>query len=204
MTDVAHTLGEFIAAWNAGERPRVETYLDRVAPADRDELADQIETFLLVAPEPEYSTDTWSQMTADPMVAAAASAAFEAEAWTSLLPRLRERAGVTWAQVAERLGVSNRAKAVEQLEAMEAGRLDPAMPSRTLLERLADVFGVSAETLDWRGSGYFGAPQAAAGVFRASAPASEHERRLEYLADALLSEDQEWDDVDELFLGGRD
>src|SRR5687768_830084 len=137
MTDVAHTLGEFIAAWNAGQRPRMADYLERVPPAERDDLADQIQTFMLYAPEPEYSEETWTEMTSDPSVAAAAEASFEvAEPWPSLLPRLRERAGVSWAQVAERLGFRDREKAALRLAEMEAGRLAATAPTWSLLRRL--------------------------------------------------------------------
>ena len=33
MSDVAQILGEFIAAWNAGQRPRLAQYLERVPPS---------------------------------------------------------------------------------------------------------------------------------------------------------------------------
>lgn len=202
MTDVAHTLGEFIAAWNAGERPRLPDYLERVPITDREDLADQIEAFLLFAPEPEYSAETWQSMVSDPAVVAAGEASFAApEPWPSLLPRLRERAGLSWAQVAERLGVSDSAKAERRLADMETGKLDSTRPTRRLLERLGDVLGVSADALDWRGGGM--GRSSVVGAYRSASP-SPAEQRLDHLADALLSDDEGWDDVDELFLGGRE
>lgn len=203
MTDIAHILGEFIAAWNAGQRPRLAAYLERAAPAERDDLADQIETFLMLAPEPAYSEDTWREMTADPVVARAAEASFApAEPWPSLLPRLRDRAGLTWSEVAsglaQRLGFEGREdKAEDYLADMEAGQLEPRRVSWRLLDSLAELLGVTAAALDWR------APAAPA-VFRADAAAAPPaQERLEIIADAMMSAPAPFDDVDELFLGGR-
>lgn len=203
MSDVARTLGEFIAAWNAGEGPRARDYLGRVPPGDREELADQIETFLMLAPEPDYEPAAWAELTSHPSVARAASAAMEPEPWPALLPRLRERAGLSLAQVAERLGVGPalRAKAERRLADMERGELDPSSPSRTLLERLGEVLGVPAAVLDWRGDAG-GGPAAAPALLRAGSPQPSRQT-VEVLADALLT-DGDWDEVDELFLGGRE
>src|SRR3954451_18091687 len=124
MTTVAHVLGEFIAAWNAGERPRLPDYLARVPPAERDDLAAQIETFLLLAPEPTHPESAWREMLGAPSVAGVAAAAFgEPEPWPSLLPRLRRRAALSWPQVAERLGFQDRTKAATRLAQMERGEL---------------------------------------------------------------------------------
>ena len=206
MTDVAHILGEFIAAWNAGERPRAADYLERVPPAERDDLADQIRTFMLIAPEPEYSEAAWAEMTAHPSVAAAAAAAFEAEPepWPSLLPRLRERAGLSVRQVADRLGFGDRDKAAARLEQMERGELDARRPTRGLLERLAGVLGVDPDALDWRGVPGLGAPAAPAAALRADDPDEEAREQLDLVAEMLLSDDQELDEVDREFLGGRE
>jgi transcriptional regulator with XRE-family HTH domain len=207
MTDVAHILGEFIAAWNAGQRPRMAAYLERVPPAERDDLADQIETFLMVAPEPEYSVEDWAEMTADPMVARVAEAAFapaEAEPWPSLLPRLRERAGVSWGQVAERLGFRDRERATDLLEQMERGELDPRRPTWSLLDRLAKVLGVSPQSLDWRGGLSRPAAPAALGALRADDPDTEAREQLDTAAEMFLEDDREPDEVEREFLGGRE
>lgn len=203
MSTVASTLGEFIAAWNAGERPRARDYLARVPSADREALADQIESFLMLAPEPEYGEAAWADITSPASVRAAAAAAMEPEPWPSLLPRLRARAGLTIAQVAERLGVEpqRRAKAERRLAEMEGGELDPSRPSRTLLERLSTILGVSAAALDWRGEP-FGEASVAPALLRATSPVAPGQA-IDLLADGLLTDD-EWDEVDELFLGGRE
>lgn len=201
MTDTPDILGEFIAAWNAGERPRMSAYLERVPPAEREQLANEIETFLLLAPEPEYSASTWAEMVDDPMIAEVAEAAFaEVEPWPSLLPRLRERAGLSWAQVAERLGFRDREKAALRLEEMEHATL-PGTPSWSLLRRLGDVLDVSAEALDWRGRAFPAAP-AAAGALRAPDADQEAREQMDDVAELFLTDDEELDEVDAEFLGG--
>lgn len=201
MTDVAHILGEFIAAWQAGERPRLPDYLERVPAADRHELAEQIQTYLLVAPEPSYDEATWSAMTADPMVGAVAAAAMEPEPWPHLLPRLRERARLSLADVAGRLGLRSdlEPKAEQLLSEMESGALDPSLPTRGLLERLATVLGVTPAALDWRG----GAPAGPGAPLLYRSTAEEADYSVALLSEALVTDAGDWDEADELFLGGR-
>src|SRR3712207_5973068 len=97
MGDVDALVTRFVEEWNAGRRPSVEDYLDQAPEgAARDDLADQISTFLTYAPTPRYDEAAMAQLLEQPAVQAAATA-FESEgsAWQSLLPRLRERAGIS-------------------------------------------------------------------------------------------------------------
>jgi transcriptional regulator with XRE-family HTH domain len=197
MTTVAQQLGEFIAAWNAGRRPRVEPYLERLPPPEREELAEQIETFLMIAPEPTYDEQTWSQMITDPLVVSVAEQSMAMA--PKPLPALRERAGLSLRGLAERLGFpggAQRAKAERYLAEIEAGQREPRP---RLLERLAHALGVPPDQIG-RGTGPIAAGAPAMGVPRA-APGAEADERIDVLADALLSDDEEWDPVDELFLG---
>ena len=141
-------------------------------------------------------------MTADRTVASVAEASMTPEPWPSLLPRLRERAGLSIAAVAERLGVGAplRDKAELRLEQMESGAVDPRRVSRPLLERLGTILGVPASALD----SAWGRPRR---VGRCAVPRDcrlPEAQRLDLLAEALLSDADEWDEVDELFLGGRE
>ena len=97
MTDPDRILSEFIDAWRAGERPDAGAYVDRAPPGARPELARTIEVFLTLAPEPEYDAAAWATLTADPAVAriTAAVESDDAESWSALLPRLRERRGLS-------------------------------------------------------------------------------------------------------------
>src|SRR3954465_14628891 len=102
MTDVDVLLSRFIEEWNAGRRPSVEDYLDRTPQGPvRDDLADQISTFLTYAPTPRYDEAAMADLLEKPAVKAAATA-FEAEgsAWRALLPRLRRRAGLSLSELA--------------------------------------------------------------------------------------------------------
>ena len=204
MTDADRILTEFTAAWSAGERPDPDAYIDRAAPEERHELSRQISMFLAVAPEPEYDAATWAALEADPLAARAAALPLEPEPWPALLPRLRERAGLSVAQLAERLGFApspRRDKAARYLERMEAGTLEPARVTETLLERLAGALGVPAGALDWRG--FPAAPAAPAAAAPAPVYRGAPAEAVNVLADALLSGPDPWDEVDELFLGGR-
>ena len=51
MASPDQLLSEFCDAWNAGERPRVDDYLEQAPAGDRDELAALIRTFLEQAPD---------------------------------------------------------------------------------------------------------------------------------------------------------
>src|SRR3954453_19421293 len=70
-------LSEFIDAWNAGQRPDVDDYIARVREADGRELADQLVTFLRVAPTPDYSHEALAEIRPAPIVARALAAPAE-------------------------------------------------------------------------------------------------------------------------------
>ena len=146
-------LSEFIDAWNRAERPRVDDYLARAAPGERDELAERLDDWLLLAPTPEYGADALEAIRADPAFAGAL-AEIEAHpgAWPELLPRLRERAGVRVRDLAGRVtaafGLSGQEERAEQyLERMERGELDPTRVSRRLLDFVGGALGVSGADL---------------------------------------------------------
>ena len=96
MSTPDQVLSEFIDAWNAGERPRTLEYLRRVPDGpEREHLADQIATWLEVAPTPDFDADARSAIRAVPAVSALfESADSEAGLWPTTVPRLRARAGL--------------------------------------------------------------------------------------------------------------
>src|SRR4051812_4784362 len=66
MTNPDELIEEFIGAWNAGKRPRVDDYLER-APADqREHLAGLINAFLDQAPTPAFSQKTFDEIKREP------------------------------------------------------------------------------------------------------------------------------------------
>lgn len=201
MTD---PLSQFIRAWEAGERPDPDAYVDRVPVAERHALSRQILDYLEVAPEPEYDAAGLAALAADPAAARAAEIPLGGpEPWPSLLPRLRARAGVTWADVARSLGVSRPERAEGYLAAMEAGSHEPRRVTRRALDAIARALSVPVDALAWTG------PEPAPALLRAPAPAAAAGpppslKSLETLADLATTDADDWDDADLLFLGGRD
>ena len=204
-------LSAFVDAWNAGDRPEVDAFVGRVPEAERAELAEAIAAFLTWAPTPAYSAATLDAIAAEPAVQAALAASRgPGGLWPELLPRLRTRAGLSPPQLAAALvrglglQAGSEGKAEGYLQRMERGELEPAGVSRRLLGGLARVLGVPAGELE--GAGDVGTWQpAAAARFRAEAGAAEAVREdLEVLADVLAARpDEDWDEVDALFRGGR-
>lgn len=208
-------LSEFIDAWNDGRRPDVHAYLERVDATERDALADDIATFLTWAPEPDYDDAALAGLEAEPIVAEAmAAAGGHAGLWPSLIPRLRKRAqlsvGDLAGRLAETLALPSAAtpKTATYLTQMEHGELDPSRVSRRLLTALGSVLGIDGQELEaaggLRGWAMPAAPAGAAPMFRAADQAAGAVRAdLEVLADALAAPGEGWDEVDELFRGGR-
>ncbi|MBX5442151.1 MAG: hypothetical protein IRZ32_11575 [Solirubrobacteraceae bacterium] len=199
-------LSDFIDAWNAGRRPDVDAFLAQVAAAERDALADEIAAFVAWAPDPDYDDDAMVAVTAEAVTAlAAAGAAEPASWWSAWMPLLRERAALTRAGLAARLGerlglaAGARAKTERYLAELEGGRLDPSGLSRRLLDALAGALGIGADVLH---DAAHGRP-AAAPLFRGDDVSSGAAAALDVLADALTAEVRDgWDEVDVLFRGG--
>lgn len=212
MTDIDQLLSEFIDAWNAGQRPRVDDYLARAPAARQDELADALGDWLAVAPAPDYDESARRAIRAEPALRGAL-AAVEAEAglWPELLPRLRERAGLSARALAARVTAAfglggQEDRATTYLQRMERGELDPARVSRRLLDALGAALGVSAAELGRAGrfSPRAGAPAHA--LFRAERDAAaSFEDELDALSRAALSPaPAPMDELDRLFCGGPD
>jgi transcriptional regulator with XRE-family HTH domain len=211
MSDVDALLSRFVEEWNAGRRPSVEDYLDQAPEgAARDDLADQISTFLSYAPTARYDEAAMAQLLEEPAVQAAATA-FEAEgsAWRALLPRLRKRAGLSQSDLAAEvleaagLGDEGRDKAARHLEAMERGELDATSVSDRLLAVLSRVLRMNRADLVRTGMPGAGPAPASAMFRREPGEGNDLEARLDLAADALATPAPaaEWDEVDELFFG---
>src|ERR1700704_4548127 len=96
MSTIDRVLSEFVDDWNAGRRPQVDAYLERVPEADRAELAGQLATWLEIAPTPAYDAPARAAIAAEPAVREAIGAmGSEAGLWPVLLPRLRSRASLS-------------------------------------------------------------------------------------------------------------
>lgn len=198
MSDEAdRILSDYIDDWNAGRRPRLEDFLARAAPDQRDSLADEIAGFVAMAPEPDWQPDALEAVRAE---------AADLVSLPSALSAWRRRARLTLDQLgaglARAVGVRDEEKTTRYLGKLESGSLDPGGVSRTVLARLATLLGVGEQDLEALATPWPPAPAAAPAMWRAAPKAALQEREdLELLAGALGQEP--WDEVDELFLGGR-
>jgi hypothetical protein len=212
MSSTDELLSKFIDAWNAGERPRAEDYLDQAAEAERTELAEMLHTFLEHAPPPNYSEATFAAIIHEPAVQAAANLIDE-QTWLGLLPGLRRRAKLkrdeVVARLAEALGLAGKeAKVKAYYHQMESGTLDPAGVSRKVIEALGKVFGVDPGKIERAGAFQFSAFSVGEAHFRTETDDAVSFDRMESVAMAApaspgVPPDSEMDEVDRLFRGGR-
>jgi len=208
MTTIEQLVGEFIDDWNAGRRPDVLAFLERAAPADRDALASQLETWLELAPTPAYDETTRQSIAREPALLAALDAAAALRApLAERLPTLRDRAGLAIRDVAARLtqlfNLDDQQRTVAYLEQIERDELDERRLSRRLLDALAAILGADADQLT-------PGPAALAGgqaFFRAEEDADVWiAEDIDVLSRAALSPAPAtpMDALDRLFLGGPD
>jgi hypothetical protein len=207
MTSSEAVLSQYIDDWNAGLRPRVEDYLARVDAAERDELAEQIAAWASWAPSPDHTPEALAEIRSEPVLAQVRAASDrEGGLWSVVLPRLRARAGLGLADLAQRvhgaLGLSggSEEKTARYLEDMETDRLDPRGVSQRVLDALAAALGTSGRDLAEAGDLGSGARPAMA--FYRDRPMDLDV--LHDLADAAHEPaPEDFDEVDELFRGGR-
>lgn len=203
MSTVDELFASYRAAYEAGEAdPR--PYLARVSGADRRELAALIDGFLTrVAPPP------FDPAQQDPLTSRAVGslmAQMRAETWRTLLPAAEAAAGLSRAEVVDRLaralGVADKRDKVHlRYHEMERGRLVPERVRPRVLESLAAILGLSVERLREAGLRMAPPPPAApaASVFARSVALPPD---VPAHAPAAEPEDERWDEVDDLFQGG--
>jgi hypothetical protein len=206
-TSSERLLSEFIDAWNAGQRPDVDEYLARAEDHEREQLVAEIRTFLDHARTPRFSTATLDVIRADPLVAQLSEMPDELGLWPTLLPRLRKRARLRRddlvARLAGALGIgAGETKVARYYHGMEAGTLDPAGVSRRVLEALASILGVTSEELAAAGD-FQGFHQAAPRAAFGRTYSVESDELDAVPAPASPGTPEEWDEVDQLFRGGR-
>jgi hypothetical protein len=207
MTRAERLLGEFADDWSAGRRPSVSALVERAPAGERDALAQAIAAFLLTAGVPRYSAETVAELMRDPVVLATARALEGSSGlWPALLPRLRRQARLrreaVVTRLAESLGAGGREeKAARYLHELESGTLDSAGVSRRVLDALAAILGTSAAELERAGDfPGLGGPAPATAWFRGGEAAGAPSGR----GAARRPSEEEWDELDRLFLGGRE
>ncbi len=210
MSTIDRLFSDFVDAWNRGDDPRVEDCLARAQPGERDALRALLAEWLAIAPTPALSPPAARAVAADPILrAAVAATGRDAGAWPELLPRLRERTGLSVRAVAERItGVfglrGQEERAAARLEQMERGELDASRVSRRLLDALGTVLGVPGDELAEAGTLRFLPAVAPAALFRADGEPLRAlaEDLAELAAAAAAPAPPPMDELDRLFLGG--
>ena len=210
MSTIDRLFSEFVDAWNRGEDPGVGDTLDRAEPGEREALRVLLGDWLALAPAPPLRPDAAAAVAADPILRSVLDATGrDAGAWPELLPRLRERAGLSVRAVAERLvavfGLGGQEeRAIARLEQMEQGELDASRVSRRLLDALGTVLGVPGEELADAGALRFRPAAGSSALFRADGePVEALMEDLAALAAAMgRPAPPPMDELDRLFLGG--
>jgi hypothetical protein len=206
-TDRDQLLSEFIDAWNGGQRPNVDAFVERASRDDQPELVEAIGSFLAFAPTPSYSDEALRAIEAE-------APRPDASLLAALMQSARERTGLTPAQVASGLveelkldAHSAGDRTAGYLERLEEDDLDPGRVSRKVFAALARLLQLPRETLEGAAdlSRWLPGQVAPAPVFRADAEmAASAEAHVDLLADALAApSSQGRDELDQLFLGGR-
>lgn len=229
MAEIDHLYAEFVRAWNAGDAPELDVWLDRAAAADRDELADRIELFALMAPSVELRPERAAALRSTPAFAAAAALQdAAARPWGARLRAARERAGLSLAELGGRFAASfhetagRDEKATLVLSRLEDGDAPATGVTRRAADRLAELLGLTGgalappprpQALFRRAAGAAGAPALASEPSApATPPASGGARRAaaspaELAAYAFLLDPgadlADWDGVDDLLRGGE-
>ena len=209
MVSIDEALSEFIDDWNAGRRPQVDDALERVAPQERAELADQLMTWLEIAPAPAFDEATVEAIRGEPAVAQAVAAmGSEAGMWPVVLPRLRERARLSVSDLSARLvaalglaGREAKTAAIPRRARSRRARPVAGIPHSARSTR-ADPADCSART---RGRDRTDLPSRRPCSARQLRRLRRPQPTFRVLTDMLTSKTsaEEWDEVDQLFQGGR-
>ena len=209
MTDIDRLLADYIAEHRAGGDADPREYLSRASPADRTELAALIDTYLTYVPRLPFDQATFrgssAERTVDELERAIAG---RAGLWPTLLPRLRDRAGLKRGELVDRLaatlGVTGRKdKVAGYYHEMEQGRLPAEGVSDKVLEALGRLVGETGQALREAGRALTPPEQGPA-----TAPSPAFARRaysepsVAPGAAAHVPPQAQWDEVDELFCGG--
>ncbi len=216
MADLRHLLEEFGAEFEAGRAPDPSEWISRVEGGERQELASLIDRYLMTAPRRPWDPAAYETSLAK----VAVDQVYESiegvsGSWPELLPQLRNRARIRRADLVARLGAAlglgeadpRRVKVADYYNRMEHGRLPAQGVSGRVIEALAEIVGVGADTLRAAGGGAMAEGGAEATAFaRLASPDPQYlaqeldEKTLE--APASPGTSPERDEIDELFTGG--
>jgi hypothetical protein len=213
MANVEQLLSEYIAEHRAGGKADPLEYLGRVEGTDRAELIELIDAYLERSPGREWDAGAYQGSDAERVADAITRSLVGASGWWPVvLPRLRDRARLTRAQVVERLSAALGAVGSEQkvgayYHEMEHGSLASRGVSQRVLDALGGIYGAGADYLREAGEpiGSGRGPTSVPAMARVAIPDAAYET-LDAPAAAPRSEPvtpaEERDEIDELFTGG--
>lgn len=216
MADIDRLIEEFAADWEAGRRADVGSFLERVDPGRRQELAAALDRYLMSAPTRRWDPEAFEGSLAQRAVERVyESIEGVSGAWPEVLPRLRNRARIKRAALVERLAGAlgfTDAPRVEKVaryyNRMEHGLLPASGVSGRVIEALAAILDTDPEALRnagmRRGEGTGPAQPAFARTAYPNAEfIAEGADAGEPGAEAVPAEaEAARDEIDELFLGG--
>jgi hypothetical protein len=209
MAEIERLREQFIAAFEAGERPDPREYLTQLEGADQRELEALLDAYLAQAPRRRFDAQAFAASPARALVDDLdQSLSGVAGTWPVVLPRLRNaarlRRGELVRRLAESLGVTSREAKVERYyHEMEQGLLPPAGVSDRVLDALANLLQTTRERLREAGaSPAAGGTVSPAALFARTAAPTDDELTAMASAPAAAPEPEARDEVDELFLGG--
>lgn len=210
MSNVDRLLADYIAEHRSGGDADPRAYVARAAPDERVELAALIDAYLARAPRRSVDLEnvgsSGAHRTVDELERALAG---QSGLWPAVLPRLRHQAGLRRSELVARLagalGVDDgEEKVAGYYHQMEQGLLPAAGVSDRVLEALAGIVGESAQALRNAGRA-LGAATPGAGRTSAAFARRTYPEGAAPSAPALsgAGEPTQFDEVDELFRGGR-
>jgi transcriptional regulator with XRE-family HTH domain len=214
MAEVERLFAEFVEAHLGGRDPDPSEYIGHLGEGDRQELEELIDAYYVDAPPRPWDAEAFRGSDAERLVDAI-DRSFRGRAglWPAVLPRLRDRARLKRsdlvAKLAKTLGVSDREqKVASYYHEMEQGLLASAGVSSRVLDGLAEILGVTADSLRETGRALrTDVGEADDAVFARTARPSpawqlEHAEAAPPPGAASAEREAEWDEVDKLFRGG--
>lgn len=155
MAEIKRLIEEFAADYEAGRAVQPAQLLARVDPARRQELAEELDRYLMTAPTRRWDPEAFEGSLAQRAVERVyESIEGVSGAWPEVLPRLRNRARIKRATLVERLAGALGFRAAPQVDKvgdyynrMEHGLLPASGVSGRVVEALAAILGTDPEAL---------------------------------------------------------
>jgi hypothetical protein len=211
MPDPQELRDEFAAAFEAGNAPNPQDFVERASGSGRQETAALIDQYLMTAPRRAWDPLAYEQS----MAKRAVDQVFESRegvsgTWPELLPSLRMRAQIMRKDLVDRLARALGFGEKPQVEkvgryyhGMEHGLLPAEGVSDRVIDALAGILSADPERIRQAGSRGQASPGEAGAVFARKAYIDEAYEPVDALASMPVeSAPTQRDEIDRLFTGG--